>query len=308
MFHCSKPLGKRVELRLRGFKAPSLRTLHKAIAGVDRAALRKQWCVPHVEPPSGLSSSDAWDCLSIPLAFIIRSHAEQRRKRSSKWLSLVGEGNKKGRLLVSQISSYIHSIRYHNPSKHFGTTWKVHTVPVLSSSLQMASYSLLDFQRKFSTQQRNTPRYKPPATSYWTHSIYSYNKNRLRMLPAATSTMKHFANVYFNVVPAGFEDVLPENHKTKRRSGCNLFKVFVSGSTPQNQLIRQDLLGKISHPRRSFMEPYRQLIRLQPRIVFKHYVQLVNVSIFIHDKRIAYLKRKLAKLTKELQCCAVPGF
>ena len=50
--------------------------------------------------------------------------------------------------------------------------------------------------------------YKPPAPLYWNHSIYSYNKNTMPVIPATSATARRMIRLYYNMIPRGFEDVL----------------------------------------------------------------------------------------------------
>jgi hypothetical protein len=116
MFPETRPVQKRVEQRLQGFRAPSIKILRGAISKVDRAALTKPFSVPHVEPPSGLSLFDAWQSLGIPLDYLVK-----HQYSSSQWKSFlaatsgrndgVGVTGKLSRLLkcghiLSSVTSY----------------------------------------------------------------------------------------------------------------------------------------------------------------------------------------------------------
>src|SRR5215469_15447397 len=66
MFKPTLRLEKRVAQRLRGFRSPSIRILRKAIANVHPRARVKPFAVPHVEPPRGLTSCEAWSLPGCP--------------------------------------------------------------------------------------------------------------------------------------------------------------------------------------------------------------------------------------------------
>jgi hypothetical protein len=63
-------------------------------------------------------------------------------------------------------------------------------------------------------------------------------------------------------------------------------KAFVSGYTLLDQPVMQDLLGKLSENQKSFMIPYRELLKMEPPVIFKHRAKSVSVSLHVHDERL----------------------
>jgi hypothetical protein len=124
----------------------------------------------------------------------------------------------------------------------------------------------------------------------WIHSIYSYNPNRLPLLPFATNVAKCASISYLNATPHGFEGLLPSQHWRSRHVGRSLFRVFVSDCNRSH--VRQDLMGKLARVRKDgFWRPFRRLQALEPTVTFNHYLDgRIDITMFVHDARLAMLR------------------
>lgn len=166
-------------------------------------------------------------------------------------------------------------------------------------------------------------RYRPPATSYWRHSIYTYNKNATKYLPATTINANKLIRSYLNTVPskastsldraspskeAGAAEITPAEKPTATASAASSSRIhdfeeknrliFQEHKTSGSRLyvsdrgyrgkdiIRQDILGKIS-PRMqlksAFHYPYKDIQAAAPQITYKHYRDGVGISVHVHE-------------------------
>jgi len=150
------------------------------------------------------------------------------------------------------------------------------------------------------TRKVNPARWKPPATSYWTHSVYCYNKNTTKTFPVTADITRKTLRAYFNMLPRDFNSVL-HRFRAARGTGPSLFKAFVSDRGGRNPSIKQHLIGKISPQKNSFWRPFRRLMEIQPKIVFKHYpYSETRIMVLVYDRRIESLKQRLLKLSRRL--------
>lgn len=301
MFHGTSPLQKRIEQRLRGFRAPSTRILRKAIAGIDRAALVKPFGVPHIQPPSNLSISGAWKLLNVPLTTIIK----HQQDKNPRWKCLNITWTSDAAMWTGGMYCTFELITNHT----FYLSWSfrlnqthpdllTYVQPVKPSTLSAHEQCLaLQTEREHNTSKVNAPRYKPPATFYWVHCVYRYNKSTLKTLPITAENTRKLFSAYFNLLPNGFQNVV----RALRGTGPNVLKAFVSDGRANNLSVRQELIGKISHRKNAFWRPFRYLIEHQPRIVFKHYPKETRIMAFVYDRRIEVLKQMLSKLSRLLR-------
>jgi hypothetical protein len=139
--------------------------------------------------------------------------------------------------------------------------------------------------------------WKPPATSYWTHSVYRYNKNSIKGLPVMADVTRKTLRAYFNMLPRDHQDDL-KRFLAAPDTGPSLFRAFVSDRGGKCPSLKQHLVGKISGNKNSFWRPFRRLMELQPKIVFKHYPEETRLMFFVYDRRIATIKSKLLKLAR----------
>ena len=74
----------------------------------------------------------------------------------------------------------------------------------------------------------------------------------------------------------------------KPKKGAMNFKpeAHVSGFHGLDQPTRQDLLGYLVENQRSFMIPYRELLSMDPQMLFRHRANSVNVSMHVYDERL----------------------
>jgi hypothetical protein len=159
----------------------------------------------------------------------------------------------------------------------------------------------------------NPPRWKPPAISYWTHSIYCYNKTTPKSLPVTANLTRKALRAYFNMLPRDYEDVLPVS-RGPPGSSSSLLKAYISDRGESMPAIQPQLMGKISSRKSGFWGPFRRLVSLQPKLVFKHCPEETTVIMFVYDRRIEYLRQRLQKLSKHLKkirasyiSCSLPG-
>lgn len=152
---------------------------------------------------------------------------------------------------------------------------------------------------KNNAHKSNPPRYKPPATSYWAHSVYCYNKSSTKLLPIVSIDTGTFLHSYLNMLPREFKDIFESDQNKKNPP--NLFRAFVSDKHITKGSIKQDLIGKLSHRKTGFWRPFRQLMNFQARIVFKHYPRETQIMMFVYDRRLEVLKQRLSKLSHMLQ-------
>lgn len=144
-------------------------------------------------------------------------------------------------------------------------------------------------------------RYSLPATEQWNHSIYTYDKQTTKPLPATSLNAKKLLNAYFNMIPRGFNDVLGKfaDRKYLRRS-C--FRAFISDRATGMQPVKAELMGKICRSgRHSFHIPFRRLCAAQPNVVFRHYPGgVTSIMMFVYDRRLETLRQRLRKCRLEL--------
>lgn len=109
-------------------------------------------------------------------------------------------------------------------------------------------------------------------------------------MPLLTSRIRKAAQAYLNMEqrPAGFEEELKGKNPNEPKFGVDARqKAFVSGYTLLDQPVMQDLLGKLSEQQKSFMIPYRELLKMEPPLIFKHRADSCKVSLHVHDERLA---------------------
>jgi hypothetical protein len=108
-------------------------------------------------------------------------------------------------------------------------------------------------------------------------------------MPLLTSRIRKVAQAYLNMErkPAGFEEEMKGQNPNQPKFGVDARqKAFVSGYTLLDQPVMQDLLGKLSENQKSFMIPFRQLLKMEPPVIFKHRANSVNISLHVHDERL----------------------
>jgi hypothetical protein len=87
--------------------------------------------------------------------------------------------------------------------------------------------------------------------------------------------------------PAGFDEEFKGKNPNQPKFGVDARqKAFVSGYTLLDQPVMQDLLGKLSEQQKSFMIPYRELLKMEPPLIFKHRANSCKVSLHVHDERL----------------------
>jgi hypothetical protein len=293
-------LQSRVEQRLRGFRTPSLRILRKALAGIDSATLVKPLTVPYSEPPSGLSTLAAWKKLNIPLASII----EHRKAANTRWQSLNNSWSQDappatfGMCKPERPVSIFMSLLPSNADPNNSILALLH-LEQPSGVRSDGPFSLTESRLEVGSKKTNPARWKPSSMSYWTHSVYRYNKSTIKALPVTTDSTRKILRAYFNMLPRDSRDVL-QRFRARRGTGPSLFRAFVCDRGGRYPSLKQHLIGKISSPKSTFWRPFRRLIELQPKIVFKHYPEEIRVMAFIYDRRIEVVKQKLSKCARHL--------
>jgi len=144
------------------------------------------------------------------------------------------------------------------------------------------------------------PPYDSTNSVRWAHVIYRYNKNTCKALPLLSSKVRKLAQAYFNMTITlkenGQSSAFNTGAGTKESS-----QAHVSGFTLRSPPIRQDLLGKLSYRKQSFIYPYRKLLRMEPKIIFKYRARSVNITLFIHDQRLASVEGRLHAITNHHQ-------
>jgi hypothetical protein len=158
---------------------------------------------------------------------------------------------------------------------------------------------LLGINVEATSRKTNSARWKPPSTSYWTHSVYHYNKSTIKALPITAGVTRKILRAYFNMLPCDSRDVL-KRYRVPRGTGPSLFKAFVSDRGSKYPSLKQHLIGKISGHKNSFWRPFRRLIDVQPNIVFKHYPDGIDFTVFVYDRRIEVVRQHLLKLARRL--------
>ncbi|KIW01350.1 uncharacterized protein PV09_07122 [Verruconis gallopava] len=123
----------------------------------------------------------------------------------------------------------------------------------------------------------------------WKHVVYSYNKNKTQAMPLLTSKIRRVAQAYLNMErkPEGYDEAMKGKNPNTPKFGIDARqKAFVSGHTFLDQPVFQDLLGKFTEIRKSFMIPYRELLKMEPPVIFKHRANSCHVSLHVHDERL----------------------
>lgn len=108
-------------------------------------------------------------------------------------------------------------------------------------------------------------------------------------MPLLTPKIRKFAQTYLNMErrPAGFEEAMKGKNPNAPKFGVDArLKAFVSGYTLLDQPIMQDLLGKLSEQQKSFMIPFRELLKMEPPVIFKHTATSCKVSMHVFDERL----------------------
>lgn len=144
------------------------------------------------------------------------------------------------------------------------------------------------------TKQKNALDWSPaPYQSRdsvrWKHVVYNYNKTTTQTIPLLTSRVRKATQAYLNMEQkhAGHDEANKGKNPNWPKFGVDeRQKAFVSGHTFLDQPIMQDLLGKVSENQKGFMIPYRELLKMEPPIIFKHRAKSVNVSLHVHDERL----------------------
>jgi hypothetical protein len=160
-----------------------------------------------------------------------------------------------------------------------------------------ASTLPLETMREASGRKTNPPRYKPPATSYWAHSVYRYHKSSTRLLPVISANAATVIHTYFNMLPCGYKYVI-EKFNQNPQNLPSLFRAFVSDRAICKRSMKPDLMGKLSPRKSSFWRPFRRLMSLQPQIVFKHYPKETRIMALVYDRRVEVLNQRLDKLSR----------
>ena len=190
MFHLTLSLQKRLERRLRGFRTPAYRILRSAIRSICPTAYKAR---RSGSPPLRSVYDSEWAMFLPPLA----------RKRWNPYSIRIPSKNKRS-IEKPNSKEPFHYTQQNNPASSIPQIARqyFHTSPTdpiaIKRSIAPPHFS----------PPLETSRCSPLATEQWNHSIYTYNKQTTKPLPATSLNAKKLLSAYFNMIPRGFNDVL----------------------------------------------------------------------------------------------------
>ncbi|KAF2099040.1 hypothetical protein NA57DRAFT_76276 [Rhizodiscina lignyota] len=184
-FKPTPALGSRVEARLRGWRTPAVKILRQESKRTDSVVLDPAFNhVPQWEPRQALSVEEAYKMMGLSMEEVLAMRGGTRRKVEREDV-LPMSRMPEPRDEIPQVEDLELSVAKAAQRR-----------PSPGPFRPVEDRRLLPIAQKV-----NSMRYKPPATSYWRHSIYAYNKNTTKNLPSTTVNANKLIRAYFNMVP-----------------------------------------------------------------------------------------------------------
>lgn len=183
MFKPTPSLNSRVEARLRGWRGPAVQILRREVKRTDPYALNPPFAdLPACETSRALPVERAHEMMGLPMQDILDMRGGTRRPVERDdllhWERARGLEHGELKEVECGIAKASQKTRPQGPYRLRLGAAEVGAVPKV-----------------------NPARYKPPATNYWRHSIYAYNKQTIKNLPATTMNANRMVRAYFNMIP-----------------------------------------------------------------------------------------------------------
>ncbi|KAF1815493.1 hypothetical protein P152DRAFT_455212 [Eremomyces bilateralis CBS 781.70] len=300
MFKPSPILQKRTPVRLKGFRRPALRLLRAAEVSMHPLATMEDLGVPHIQPTRGQSNHDAWKKLGHPIVAI------QRRAGLTVVHQGAGSGDPAENTQLARLGA---TERIWSPReqqlREEGKADLV-DVPAIARKKQKRRTGHEIVPLENATQRprprTNPGRYKPPATLYWQHSIYTYNKASMKPLPATTRNATKMLRGFITRYPKDLDGVLDALRTENSRARTPLRAYLSDRSSPRTDML-PSLIGVISMlGKGGFLYPWRAMQSLAPEITFKHYNGgRVGIQTFVYDRRIEALRQERQRVWGQMK-------